>query len=92
MRISILLLTASALLAACSTPQERAARMQSEVDSMVALYGPACTRLGFVDNSDPWRNCVLELSLKDDVQRYGYYPSYYAGMGFSRWHGGRWGP
>lgn len=88
-----ILLAATALLAACSTPQERAARLQAEMDSMVATYGPACIRLGYAPNSDPWRNCVLQLSLKDEVERYGSYPSYYAGMGFSRWHaGGRWGP
>ncbi|HZV65625.1 MAG TPA: hypothetical protein VFG03_12040 [Telluria sp.] len=93
MRVLTMLLAASALLAGCTTPQERAARMQAEVDQMVATFGPACSRLGYAENSDPWRNCVLQMSVKDDVQRYGYYPGYYGGMGFSHWHaGGRWGP
>jgi hypothetical protein len=92
MRALTMLLGATALLAGCSTPQERAARMQADVDQMMATYGPACVRLGYVDHSDPWRNCVLQMSVRDDVQRYGY-PSYYGGVGFSHWRaGGRWGP
>ena len=79
------------ILAACSTPQERAARAQAEAEQMMVVYGPACTRLGYAPQSDGWRNCVVNLSTKDDLQRYGPYPDYYAGWG--RWRGGgRWGP
>ena len=78
-------------LAGCATPQERAAQMQAEVDRMMQVYGPACTHLGFTAGSDPWRNCVLQLSLKDEVGREG--PSYYGGFGRRNWAmGGRWGP
>ncbi len=80
------------LLAACSTPEQRAAQLQADIDRMMVQYGPACTRLGFAVNSDPWRSCVLQLSAKDDAERYGY-PHYYAGYGRSRWSfGGFWGP
>lgn len=85
----ILLPLAALLLAGCSTPQERAARAQAEVEQMMMVYGPACTRLGYPASSDPWRNCVLQLSTKDEIQRYGNYP--YAGYGPGRWRGG-WGP
>ena len=78
---------------ACSTPQERAAQKQAEVANMMAVYGPACVRLGYAVNSDPWRNCILSLSTKDDLMRYGTSPGYYSGWGPGYWHGGgRWGP
>jgi hypothetical protein len=74
--------------AACSTPQERAAQKQAEMASMMATYGPACSRLGYAVDSDPWRSCILSLSAKDDLQRYGSGPGYYPGY----WRGGYWGP
>ncbi len=79
-------------LPACSTPQERAAQVQAQVEHMMVVYGPACSRLGYTAGSDPWRSCVLNLSAKDDLQRYGPDPHYYAGWGMGRWPGGWWGP
>jgi hypothetical protein len=73
--------------AACSTPQERAAQKQAEVANMMAVYGPACARLGFKPDSDPWRNCILNLSTKDDLQRASAYPDYYSAWG-PYWRGG----
>ena len=75
------------VLAACSTPQERAAHKQAEVEQMMVIYGPACQRLGYTPNTDPWRSCILSLSAKDDLQRYGPSPGYYPGY----WRGGYWG-
>jgi hypothetical protein len=86
------LLPAVLLLAGCTTPQEHAAQLQAEMDHLVMVYGPACSKLGYAPNSDPWRNCVLQLSTKEDIQRYGYYPAYSAGYPSGRWHGGFWGP
>jgi hypothetical protein len=78
--------------AACSTPQETAAQKEAQVANMMAMYGPACSRLGYAVNSDPWRNCIVNLSTKDDLQRYGPSPGYYPGWG-PYWHGGGyWGP
>lgn len=77
----------AALLAGCATPQQMAAQKQAEMEQMIAVYGPACGRLGYPANSDQWRSCVLQLSTKDDLQRYPGYP-YYG----PRWHGGYWGP
>lgn len=80
------------LLAGCTTPEQKAANMQAEVNRMMQIYGPACSKLGYAANSDQWRDCVLQLSVKDEVQRYGY-PVYGLGYGRSRWSmGGYWGP
>lgn len=91
MRQSILIAASALLLAACSTPQERAAKMQAEMDRIVVEYGPACSRLGYQPNSDQWRSCILNLSTKDDLQRYNAYPPYYGGWG-PGYRGGFWGP
>lgn len=90
----LMIVTASALLlVACSTPQERAARMQADMDRIMVEYGPACARLGFQAQSDAWRNCVLQLSTKDEITRYGYPTHVYGGFGRSHWGGGGlWGP
>jgi hypothetical protein len=77
--------------AACSTPQERAAQKQAEMANLMQIYGPACSRLGYALESDPWRNCILSLSTKDEMQRYGpdpgWGPGYWGGGGY--W-GRRW--
>lgn len=73
--LSILLLTAVA--AGCATtPAERAAQAEREVAQMIQIYGPACTRLGYRQESDAWRDCVLQLAAQDDMKRYGRYSSY----------------
>ena len=82
-----------ALLAACSTPAERAARMQAEMSQLIAIYGPPCTQLGYAGNSDPWRQCVLHLSTREELQRMGSNSSVYGSWGAGRWpNGGYWGP
>lgn len=86
-----IVLTAALLLGACATPQERAARKQAEMAEMIAVYGPACDRLGYAQQSDQWRNCIISLSTKDDVQRYGSYPGYYGPGWGPRYWGGYWG-
>jgi hypothetical protein len=79
------------LMAACTTPQERAARLQAEVDQMMVVYGPACNKLGYPAGSDQWRDCVLRLAARDDAER--YRSSYYLGYGRGHWGmGGRWWP
>ena len=92
MRTLLIAVGAAALLSGCATPQEKAARMQAEMEQMMQVYGPACTKLGYSNNSDQWRNCVLQLSAKEDAERYAR-PSYYAGFGRRHWGmGGYWGP
>lgn len=71
MRILPSLLLA-ALLAACATPAERAARAERDMDEMMTVYGPACERLGHRANSDAWRDCVLRLAQKDAIERNRY--------------------
>ncbi|HLA44010.1 MAG TPA: hypothetical protein VJZ27_11270 [Aggregatilineales bacterium] len=77
MRTSIVLALSMAILAACATPAEQAAMMNREVDRMIVVYGPACEKLGYKNDTDLWRNCVLQMSTKDDFDRYHYYPSYH---------------
>ena len=65
-----LALAALLALAACATPEERAARVQKEVDEMIQTFGPGCEKLGYKPDTDPWRECVLKLSTKDSIDRY----------------------
>lgn len=87
-----LILFAALALGGCATPQERAARLQADMERDMVVYGPACLRLGYAANSDPWRACVLQLGTKEEL-RYNYPPAFYGGYyGPGRWHGGGWGP
>lgn len=89
---TLIVLSAALALSACATPQERAARKQAEIAEMMMVYGPACDRLGYAQQSNEWRNCILSLSTKDELQRYGTSPGYgYGGWGPRYWGGGYWG-
>lgn len=63
----VLMLTAASVvcLLGCASPQEKAMKQQAEMDRMIAEYGPACTQLGYPANSDPWRNCIVQLAAKN---------------------------
>lgn len=61
--------TIVAALAGCATPAERAAQMQREVNEMIIVYGPACEKLGYKADSDPWRDCILQLNAKETYRR-----------------------
>jgi len=58
------------LLGGCATTADRAAQMQSEIEEMVAVYCPACDKLGFQSGTDPWRNCILGLNSQKTRERY----------------------
>jgi hypothetical protein len=92
MRRLLLVCAGALVLAGCTTPEQKAANMQAEMNRMMQIYGPACSRLGYAANSDQWRDCVLSLSAKEDANRYGY-PSYAVGFGRRHWSmGGYWTP
>jgi hypothetical protein len=57
-------------LAACATPEQRAAQVQADVERMIATYGPGCERLGYKANDDKWRDCVLRLSAREERRYY----------------------
>jgi hypothetical protein len=80
----------STVLAGCSTPQERAMRKQAEVAQMMTVYGPACEHLGYRHNTDPWRSCILQLNVQDDLLRYQMSPGYCGNWGTGYWGGGCW--
>ena len=87
-KLSFAMLGVALLAAGCATPEQKAAQMQVEMDRMMQTYGPACSRLGYTANSDRWRDCVLQLATKDEVDRWGYR----AGYGRSHWRFGMgWG-
>lgn len=87
------ILLAVLALAGCATPQERAARVQADMERDMMLYGPACLKLGYTAGSDPWRACILQLATKEELRYNSYPPPYYAGYGPGRWRGGGfWGP
>jgi hypothetical protein len=54
------------ILFGCTTPAERAAIVQAQVDEMINVYGPGCEKLGYTKDSDPWRECILRLQKRDD--------------------------
>ncbi|MEH6434019.1 hypothetical protein [Massilia sp. DD77] len=83
MRAMILTAASAFCLLGCMTPQEKALKQQAEMDRMMAEFGPACVQLGYAANSDPWRNCVLQLAAKD-----GKYEGVSTSI-FGSW--GRWG-
>lgn len=81
---AFILSTASALcLLGCTTPQEQALKQQAEMDRMMAEYGPVCARLGFAANTDPWRNCIVQLATKDG-RNSGVSTSVFGSFGSSR--------
>ena len=65
MRVMMWTAASALCLLGCMTPQERALQQQAEMERMMAEFGPACTQLGFAANSDPWRNCVVQLAAKN---------------------------
>jgi len=58
------------LVAGCVTQSERVAQVQRDVDDMIQVYGPGCDKLGYKTDSDQWRDCVVKLSTKDNLERY----------------------
>lgn len=69
------LIAACLTLAGCATPAERAARMEAEVTRMIQEYGPACDKLGYKRDTDPWRDCIIHLSSKEEQRYYTIYPT-----------------
>ncbi|MFC5475653.1 hypothetical protein [Paraherbaspirillum soli] len=67
---TLMFLALSAMLSGCATEAERAAQAQRDVDEMVHVYGPACDRLGYKADSNQWRDCVLRLDTKNNIERY----------------------
>ena len=81
MRALIVTAASTLCLLGCATPQEQAMKQQAEMERMMAEYGPACSQLGFAVNSDPWRNCVVQLAERDGVRRGGVSTSIFGGFG-----------
>lgn len=81
MRLLMMIAGSAFCLLGCATPQDRALAQQSEVERMMLEYGPACTQLGHVPNTDPWRNCVLQSGANHGGARGGVSTSIGIGVG-----------
>lgn len=73
MRTPIGLLAAMALLAACSTAEQRAAYDADPAIAMAPQYGPGCEKVGYAKGSEQWRACILKSSKRDDLGRWGQF-------------------
>jgi uncharacterized membrane protein YgcG len=69
MRALIMTTAFAFCLLGCATPAQQAQKQQAEMDRMVAEFGPACSQLGYAANSDPWRNCIVQLASNKEGQR-----------------------
>jgi len=79
MRTLIVLTAVSALLAGCSTSQERAAYREDPVAAMAPEYGPGCEKAGYARGSTQWRSCISASSTRDDLAAHAlYYDRYMA--------------
>ncbi|MDP1635010.1 MAG: hypothetical protein Q8L69_10060 [Gallionellaceae bacterium] len=63
---NILMVAMLAVLTGCMTPAERVAAEKAEVEEMIKIYGPACEKLGYTADTDPWRDCILKLRAHND--------------------------
>jgi hypothetical protein len=78
---ALILMASVFCLQGCTTPQEKALKQQAEMDRMVAEYGPACTQLGYAANSDPWRDCIVQLAARNGANRGGVSTSVFGSWG-----------
>ena len=69
MRTPVLFVLVATIFSGCMTPAEQAAEAERDVERMMLVYGPACEKLGFKANTDPWRNCVIGLGQKDAARQ-----------------------
>ena len=81
MRTTMMMIASAVCLLGCASPQEKAMQQQAEMDRMMAQYGPACAQLGHAPNTDPWRNCVLQLATRDGNYRGGVSTSIFGSFG-----------
>lgn len=77
MRMSFMSVAAVALLAACSTAQERADYKADPANAMARTYGAGCEKLGYAKGSEQWRSCILRSSTHNDLAQWGpFYDRY----------------
>jgi len=87
MRTLILVGLSGFCLLGCASPQQQAQKQQAEMDRMVTEFGPACSKLGYAPDSDPWRNCIVQLAAKNEGRPGAVSTSIFGSWG--NW--GRWG-
>ena len=80
MRAAIAVALIAGGLLGCATPAQRAMEKVGEAEQMIQVFGPACERLGYVANSDAWRNCLVQMNQTDALRYSNAYP-YYSRLG-----------
>ena len=82
--LRILTVCLALLVAGCVTQEQRTAQVQRDVEEMIRVYGPGCEKLGYKAETDAWRDCVMKLSTKDNLERYNrdYYVNCVGHAGF----------
>ena len=89
MRALILSAASVCCLLGCATPEEKALKQQAKMNRMITEFGPACVQLGYPANTDPWRNCVMQLAAKSEAGNSGVSTSIFGTWGSSsRWGSG----
>lgn len=81
-------LTVLCFAAACASQEERAAAVSRDVEDMMRVYGPGCERLGYKPDSDAWRDCVLRLATKDQIEQHDLSTTTCFGARRGYWHCG----
>lgn len=75
MRAMILMFLSLAILYGCASPQDRAQKQQAEMSLAMEQYGPVCTQVGYVRDTDPWRACIMQQASNSEAKK----------SWFSRW-------
>ncbi|HEX2531495.1 MAG TPA: hypothetical protein VHK70_08495 [Burkholderiaceae bacterium] len=77
MRISLGIAGLAVLLVACAAPEQRIALEERPVETLAPYYGAACSKLGYTQGSEQWRNCILRSDREKQLEQYGlFYDSY----------------
>ena len=67
------------LFAGCATnPQAEQQKASQLMEYKIQVYGPACEKLGFTKDTDPWRECIQREYEQTLIMRqpYNYYWDY----------------
>lgn len=81
MRISSGILAVAVSLAACAAPEQRIALEEHPVETLAPYYGAACSKLGYAQGSEPWRNCILRSDREHHLRQYGLFHDRYMQWG-----------
>ncbi|OIR17681.1 hypothetical protein GALL_19020 [mine drainage metagenome] len=85
-------LSVMTLLAGCaSNPAEEQAKAIKQMEYKMQVYGPACEKLGFKNNTDLWRECIQKeygqsITPQWYPRNYPYWDPYYGSPYYYRYY------